>query len=310
MKTARPLFAALLLAAALHAQEAVMAPKAVLKPEPVAAPEVGVPIPLRIYLPAGTEAEAVEVSLPKDQSFLALVGAARRDGTSFLAELRVLKTGDVSLGPATVTATLADGRRVEFPTAEVALAVAELAGEAGEARDYTAPAIMPYDWFWRNLAYGAGALLIAAAGGYAVGAWLDRRKAVALPAAQALLPPIDEALQAVRGLRTMRVFDASGPEQHYTALSMAVRRYIERAYGVAAMELSDDEMVRMLRRDFAHRAASEPLSELFTRSSLAKFARQPLEREVASADAAAAELFLDAERARGRAAETAGGAAA
>ncbi|TLY28907.1 MAG: hypothetical protein E6K56_09215 [Ignavibacteria bacterium] len=123
---------------------------------------------------------------------------------------------------------------------------------------------------------------IAAAGGLV---WLyiyvrgKRRKG------ESILPeaperPADElALEALRALESERLWQRGKIKEYHSQLTDILRLYIERRLGVAALELTSDEIlsaapIRLLNN------TREALKEILTRADLVKFAKyQPLPEE-------------------------------
>ncbi len=260
--------------------------------------EVGERIPARIVLSGGDAPEQIELSIPDELATTAYIEPVEFDGRDFRTGVRPLKDGTHAVGPVKVKLKYADGRTEDLEAGVLGLEVAPPVVPEGEARDLTPPAELPFDWTWRNLAIAGAFLLLV--GLLALIGWLLSRRKVAPAAAPApvVLPPLEEARRALDGLATMEVFARDGPEQHYTALSMLMRRYMEREFRIPALEMTDDETVRFIRRDLANHGGAAPLPDLFMRSSMAKFARLELTREIASSDCDLAGRFLDAEASR------------
>ena len=124
---------------------------------------------------------------------------------------------------------------------------------------------------------------IAAAGGLV---WLyiyvrgKRRKG------ESILPeaperPADElALEALRALESERLWQRGKIKEYHSQLTDILRLYIERRIGVAALELTSDEILSSPPMRLLTKEAREALKEILMRADLVKFAKyQPLPEE-------------------------------
>lgn len=257
--------------------------------------EVGERIPARVVFSGAESPDRIELTVPAEFATTAFIEPVEFDGRDFRTGVRPLKDGTHAVGPVKAKLKYADGRIEEVEAGVLGLEVAAPVVPEGETKDLTPPVELPFDWTWRNLAIAAAFLLLLGALGL-IGWALSRRKPALAPApAAVVLPPLEEARRALGELATMKLFRTAGGEQHYTALSMLLRRYIEREFRIPALEMTDDEVIRFIRRDLANHAGTAPLPDLFTRSSMAKFARMELTTDIASSDCAVAGEFLDAE---------------
>lgn len=255
---------------------------------------IGERIILSFELPYGGTYREVALKLPADCEGLAVLTPPRKGEKGYTAELRLLQDGPIPIGPITITATPPDGDAVTFEAPAIAFDVAAPAGEQAQPRDHTAPEALPYNWLWRNLIIGAAALAVAGLLALLV-RWALRRRAEIAALPPPPVPPIEEAIEALGVLRRMETYRRHGAERHYTELSLLLRRYIGRQYGLNAMEMSEDEMVALVRERF-RRAPAASLPDLLRRASMAKYARESLSLPIAEADCASAEAFLLDER--------------
>lgn len=294
----------LLLAATLPAQDTAPRPiiggpqdQVVVTPDRNDA-EIGDPIQLRLSFPSNEEYRTLAITLPKEQDGLALVEPPKFDGKTWTATLRLLKDGELAVGPLTLKATTHDGVAREYKSLALAFNVPELAPTSEPVRDFTPPARMEFDWTWRNVALVAGVILLI--GLVALVSWLMGRRKLVAPVVPITppVPPIDEALAAVGSLRSLRIFDVSGAEAHYTALSQLLRRYFERQYEVPALEMTEDEIAQFVRRNLAARGGVGSLAAIITRTSDAKYARSAVDRGLADEDTRDVQSFLEAEHSR------------
>lgn len=269
--------------------------------------EVGERMSLRLEFRENLDVEELEMALPSDQRSLLRIGQARRiDNNVFEVPIRPLRGGPGEFGPLEFKLGI-EGRatplEVQAGTFTLDIAILEEA-ESGDIRDYSPPKEMAFSYLLRNLVLGAVFLVglgLVALAGFGIFLMMKRRREEALKVPP--VPPIETALESVRRLKSLEMYDSNGPERHYTELSMSLRRYIEGELGHHAVEMTEDEMVELIRGELSSINKSDSLVELFRRSSMAKFARVPLDRETAGQDVETAEHFLVAEEARLKALE-------
>lgn len=264
---------------------------------------LGEPITITATLPAGNFAQ-VNVELPADQKRAFVVERPRRQtDTVYTFQLRALQPGsEVTFGPAIIVATPPgdNAAPVRIATAPLVLDIAAPTGEAAdEIKPVTGPLALEFDYFWRNVIIGAavllGTVLLTAVATLLLVSLRKRAAQAALPPP---LPPVEEALLGVAELKKLDEFRHQGAERHYTSLSAILRAYFEHQYGRPALEMSEDELIAMLRHDLSGIPSSGTLEPVLTRSSMAKFAKQPITEDTALADCRESEKFLLAEKQR------------
>ncbi len=266
--------------------------------------ETGEPVSVTLSFPSGGDFEEVSVEFPKDQEPQLRVGKPRREGpTRFTVEVRPLSQGELRFGPVEIKARPTGSESFVNMTGNAFTlnvpALPEAEADSMEAAAYTAPLEIPFDYFWRNIVIAAVvmlALLILIVIGVLLALLIKRRVAAALLVPP--LPPIESAILAVQGLKSLDVYREFGADRHYTILSMAIRRYFEQQFGVRAVEMTEAEFENSIHHDLAHIARAESLIDATRRMSLAKFARQAVTEDVALKDCHVAETFLLMEKQR------------
>lgn len=265
--------------------------------------QVGEAFTMKVKIPLEGEFTKLSAELPKEQSGAILIeGATALGPKEFEIAARTIKAGPQALGPLKLEVT-AKGEKTaqELATQAFQLKVEEL-GQAKEEETpaaYTGPLALPFNYLLRNLvtllAVGA---VIALAGGllWLLARYMARRRELA--AYRPPVPPVDQALTTVRSLKSLTIFHAEGAEAHYTRLSQALRFYFEHQLGRPALEMTEDEVIDMVRDDLAELPKADQLSPVLRRSSMAKFARQEQAEKAALADCESVESFLMSERLR------------
>jgi len=275
---------------------------------PDASVEVGVPAAVRVRVLIDGEFEGLSLKMDKLGEALLIAEEFRQIGPKeFVAGIRLRKAGAYEFKPEVLGKVAGSEQPVRLAAPSLKLNATKPAAEVSTSfRGFTDVRAIPFDYTARNVILGALgflAVLALVSGGLALRAWLARRPVVLAPVK--VLPPIEEALAEVKGLSSLEIFQIRGADAHYTALSMALRRYLERQFGVPAVEMTEDEVIDFVRRNLDTAQQAQALNQVMGRSSLAKFARQPITREIAAEDCVTSLRFLEREQARIEAAETA-----
>jgi hypothetical protein len=95
-----------------------------------------------------------------------------------------------------------------------------------------------------------------------------------------VLPPHVAAMQELESLRQKKLWQSGRVKDYYTQLTGIVRIYIEKRFGVPAVEMTSNEIIEGLKRNGTHHEAIEGLSQTLTLADLVKFAKaMPLPSE-------------------------------
>lgn len=86
-------------------------------------------------------------------------------------------------------------------------------------------------------------------------------------------PPHIIALRELENIRNQKLWQTGKDKQYYTAITDALREYIEGRYSVTAMEMTSAEIIESLRSKEIDKKSFEELDELFKSSDLVKFAK-------------------------------------
>jgi hypothetical protein len=138
-------------------------------------------------------------------------------------------------------------------------------------RGIRGPLPVPLHWRWGRIALAA-ALLAAAVAGWIL--WRRRRPGEPLPVAPYVpaIPPHLEALAALRELEREALPARGQMKEHYARLSLILRGYLERRFGVPAVDFTTEEIRSELARRES-REVGEDVVDLFGEADLVKFAR-------------------------------------
>jgi hypothetical protein len=126
------------------------------------------------------------------------------------------------------------------------------------------------------------ALLAAAVLAFGVW-WLSRRRRQAETPAPSEEPHV-EAIKALEKLHHEKLWQNNKHKLYYTRLTDILRRYMERRWGVAAMEMASGEILAAAREQGVEGASLNSLKEILRSADLVKFAKHtppPEENEAA-----------------------------
>ncbi len=134
-----------------------------------------------------------------------------------------------------------------------------------------APAKLPYT-LQELLPYIIGGVILLAIIITLIVMYIRKKKKEA-QMSKPLLPPYEEAMEELFKLKKQQLWETGEVKQYYIRLSDIIRRYIERRFGIEAMESTTNEIVKALKKTDAERHARTKLKELLELSDLVKFAR-------------------------------------
>jgi hypothetical protein len=105
--------------------------------------------------------------------------------------------------------------------------------------------------------------------------WLGQRKSKAVEAPPAPPPPLPEewAKAALQALAEKKLWQHGEVKAHYTELTGILREYLERRYGIHAMEQTSDEIITQLKKQDLSRALLTDTEQLLSVADLIKFAK-------------------------------------
>ena len=140
-------------------------------------------------------------------------------------------------------------------------------------KDLKQPLTVPLSWQDISL-YASIILLIAAIAYGAYRYWKKKQQTVAgivedIP----VIPPDVLALQQLRELDGKHVWQAGEVKLFYSEATEIVRRYFEGRYGVAALEMTSDEVLDQLASQTLPKGMMETIREFLTGADLVKFAK-------------------------------------
>ena len=94
-----------------------------------------------------------------------------------------------------------------------------------------------------------------------------------------MLPPYEEAMQALSELKGQSLWQNGQEKEYYSKITDILRHYINRRFGVEAMEMTTTQILDVLNHEDAKDAKSE-LKEILNAADFVKFAKfRPLADE-------------------------------
>lgn len=88
-----------------------------------------------------------------------------------------------------------------------------------------------------------------------------------------LLPPDVEALQALEQVKIDKLWQNGREKEYYTRITDTLRRYLERRFGIFAMEMTTSEIMSELKRFPEAKEVQDQLRSVFETADFVKFAK-------------------------------------
>ncbi|MEG0808109.1 MAG: hypothetical protein RR410_07125 [Alistipes sp.] len=107
------------------------------------------------------------------------------------------------------------------------------------------------------------------------------------------LPPHVVAIKALEALHDQKLWQNNRHKQYYSALTDILRNYIAARWQIGAMEMTSDEILKLLRMSAMPQKAEMDLATILREADLAKFAKATPEAEQNEADYLKAYYFVE-----------------
>ncbi len=131
--------------------------------------------------------------------------------------------------------------------------------------DWVPDFISNYWWAWL-----AGLLLIAC-GLYSYLKWF-KKGINPLKPIKKRLPPYQEAMQALNALKSRNLWQNGQEKQYYTELTDILRVYIDRRFGINAVEMTSTQIMEKIRQNKDAHIANDQLNNVLEIADFVKFA--------------------------------------
>jgi len=152
-------------------------------------------------------------------------------------------------------------------------------------KDIKPPFIEEFDWKWYlpTVYWIVGILAVLAILIFII-VKLTKKKPEELIERKPDVPPHILALQQLEKIKTELVWKEGKTKEYYSAITDTIRLYIEGRFGVQALELTTDEIMRAFKSQVVDSMSKEKLQQLLVLADFVKFAKQiPIEQEHAMA---------------------------
>jgi hypothetical protein len=152
-------------------------------------------------------------------------------------------------------------------------------------KDIKAPFNEPFDWKWYlPMVYWGGAAILLVALIVFIILKLTKKKPEQFIERKPDIPPHVLALEQLQKVKEEAIWKDGKTKEYYSAISDSVRLYIEGRFGIQALELTTDEIVRAFKSQVVDPLSKEKLQQLLVLADFVKFAKQiPIEQEHALA---------------------------
>ena len=131
--------------------------------------------------------------------------------------------------------------------------------------DWVPDFISDYWWAW------LAGLLLLAFGLYAYFKWY-KKGINPLKPVKKRLPPYEEAMQALSNLKSRNLWQNGQEKEYYTALTDILRVYIDRRFGINAVEMTSTQIMDKIRQNEDAHIAKEQLNNVLEIADFVKFA--------------------------------------
>jgi hypothetical protein len=170
-----------------------------------------------------------------------------------------------------------------FSTEPLLLEVYNIPVDTSEAsiRDIKAPFDEPFDWHeYLPYAYaGLAAVAILALIIFIIRKYFKKAPAIIAPP-KPMEPPHISALQNLENIKNQKLWQEGKYKEYHTLISDTLRMYIEGRYGITAMELTSDEILKVMKSQVIDPASMEKLRQVLVLADYVKFAKAvPIEVE-------------------------------
>ncbi|MFN8116662.1 MAG: hypothetical protein U0W65_11150 [Bacteroidia bacterium] len=150
-----------------------------------------------------------------------------------------------------------------------------------KVKDIKAPFDEPFDWRWYlPYAYWGLAILAAIIILIIVIRKLTKKKPQEVIIEQPKIPAHVTALESLEKIKLEAIWKENKIKEYYSAIADTVRLYIEERFGINALELTSDEIIKIFKSQVVDSESKSKLTQILTLSDFVKFAKQiPIEAE-------------------------------
>ncbi|HWY38896.1 MAG TPA: hypothetical protein VNY73_10075, partial [Bacteroidia bacterium] len=141
-------------------------------------------------------------------------------------------------------------------------------------RDIKAPLDEPFDWheYLPYIYWSVAALLVIIIIIFLIVKFAKKKPDTIVPP-RPKEPPHITALQNLENVRNRKLWQEGKYKEYHTLISDTLRMYIEGRYGVAAMELTSDEIFKVMKSQVIDPVSMEKLRQVLILADYVKFAK-------------------------------------
>ena len=141
-------------------------------------------------------------------------------------------------------------------------------------KDIKAPFEEPFDWHeYLPYIYAGAAALVAIFILIIILLKVFKKKPVVIEPPKPKVPAHITALNALEEIKNKKLWQEGKFKEYHTMISDTLRAYIEDRYGVAAMELTSDEIFKIMQSQVIDGISKEKLRQVLTLADYVKFAK-------------------------------------
>ena len=141
-------------------------------------------------------------------------------------------------------------------------------------KDIKAPFDEAFDWkeYLPMIYGGLAALIVMTIIIFLIAKFFKKKPAIIVPP-KPQEPPHITALQNLENIRNQKLWQEGKFKEYHTLISDTLRMYIEGRYGIAAMELTSDEIFKVMKSQVIDPASMEKLRQILVLADYVKFAK-------------------------------------
>ncbi len=192
---------------------------------------------------------------------------------TFILTVTAFQTGDLTVPSFTLAYNDGAGKAGRVPTPTVSVKIGSVAGKLTGKEDIKpikGPLSLDFKVF-RTVVLGSVAGLLFVLLMVLVVRRRSRRAAID---PETLLPAHERAMLEFERLQKKRWLESGEVKAYYAELADILRRYLERRFGIEALELTSSETVARLKQMGLPKSIVDRVRELFETADFAKFAKQ------------------------------------
>jgi hypothetical protein len=149
-------------------------------------------------------------------------------------------------------------------------------------KDIKEPFGEPFNWRWYKeyIYWGVAALVFVIGLTSFIYYYNKKRKQKIVEPEKPKVPPHITALATLEKIKEEQIWREQKVKEYYSAITDAVRLYIEDRFGIPALESTSDELLTIMRSQVIDPVSKEKLKQMLVLADFVKFAKMiPLEQE-------------------------------